>query len=108
MAAEERVVRITQWPEQQAQLTHSFNADRPASVRLSTVPQQPLQVEMAMAVSSREPVKLCVSVCEPICAQSEYTIGIDIFDRPVASITVRGMTRLFNCSDKTPTVNVAR
>lgn len=59
-----------------------------------------MQVEMAMLMSSRDPVKLCISVCEPICAQSEYTIGIDIFDRPVASITVRGTTKLFNCSDK--------
>jgi hypothetical protein len=75
--AEEQVVRIVQWPsEQRAQLFHGFDSERPASV------------------------KLCVSVCEPICAQSEYTIGIEIFDRPVASITVRGTTRLFNCSDK--------
>ena len=68
MASEENVVRITQWPESQAQ------------------------------------VKLCVSVCEPICAQSEYTIGIDIFDRPVASITVLGTTKLYNCPEKTTTV----
>lgn len=101
MATEENVVRITQWPEQQAQVTHSFNPAKPASVNISTMPQQPLQVEMAMLMSSREPMKLCISVCEPICAQSEYTIGIDIFDRPVAAITVRGTTKLFNCSDKT-------
>jgi hypothetical protein len=100
MAAEENVVRITQWPDQAAELLHSFNPAKPASVNIATVPQQPLQVEMAMQMSSRDPVKLCVSVCEPICAQSDYTIGIDIFDRPVASITVRGTTRLFNCSDK--------
>jgi hypothetical protein len=104
MATEERTVKITQWPEQQAQVTHSFNPAKPASVSISTVPQQPLQVDMAMAVSSREPVKLCVSVCEPICAHSEYTIGIDVFDRPVASITVRGTTRLFNCAEKGTTL----
>jgi hypothetical protein len=45
-------------------------------------------------------IKLCVSLCEPICVQSDYTIGIDVFDRPVASITVRGMTKLFNCAEK--------
>jgi hypothetical protein len=104
MAAEENVVRIVQWPDQPAQVTHSFNSAKPAAVNISTVPQQPLQVEMAMQMSSRDPMKLCISVCEPICAQSEYTIGIDVFDRPVASITVRGTTKLFNCSDKTTTL----
>jgi hypothetical protein len=74
MDTEQNVIRIIQWPEQSAALVHGFD---PA-----------------------KPVKLCVSVCEPICAQSEYTIAIDIFDRPVASITVRGTTKLFNCSDK--------
>lgn len=88
MADENSVLRITQWP------------DTPASVNVSTPKGAPMQVEMAMLMSSRDPVKLCISVCEPICAQSEYTIGIDIFDRPVASITVRGTTKLFNCSDK--------
>jgi hypothetical protein len=85
-------------------LQHSFDPTKPAFVSISTAKGDPVQVEMAMMLASREPVKLCVSVCEPICAQSEYTIGIDIFDRPVASITVRGMTKLFNCSDRV-TVN---
>jgi hypothetical protein len=69
-----RTVKIVQWPEHAFALTHNFSA--------------------------REPVPVCISVCEPICAQSEYTIGIEIFDRPVAAITVRGMTRLFNCGEK--------
>jgi hypothetical protein len=51
-----------------------------------------------------EQLKVCVSVCEPICAQSEYTVSVDIFDRPVATITVRGTTRVFNCSEKIPSL----
>jgi hypothetical protein len=43
--------------------------------------------------------KLCITVCEPICAQSDYTIAIDIFDKPVASITVRGNTKFYACPD---------
>ena len=100
MATDETVLRITQWPDGPAQLVHSFNSATPAAVTISTGKGDPMQVEMNMLLSSRESVKLCVSVCEPICAQSEYTIGIDVFDRPVASITLRGTTRLFNCSDK--------
>lgn len=100
MATEENIVKITQWPDTQAKLSHSFDASKPVPVSISTAAQQPLQVEMAMLMSSRDPMKLCLSICEPICAQSEYTIGIDIFDRPVAAITVRGTTKLFNCSEK--------
>ena len=43
--------------------------------------------------------KLCISVCDPICAQSDYTIAIEVFDKPVATITVRGNTKFYNCPD---------
>lgn len=111
--AEEQNVRILAWPESPAQLTHRFELDKPCPVAVSfeetparvlvgTNPQQPLDVNMNMRVVAREPIPLCIKVCEPICARSDYTIGINIFDNPFASITVRGTTRLFNCDDQPP------
>src|SRR5215472_13489554 len=101
--ADETDVRILQWPDQQAQLLHSFNPQEPPTVTLNTAKGEPMQVEMNMLMRSTDAVRLCISVCEPICAQSEYTIGIEIFDRPVAAITVRGLTKFFNCPDRTTT-----
>ena len=43
--------------------------------------------------------KLCMSVCEPICAQSDYTIAIEVFDKPVAVINLKGTTKFYNCPD---------
>ena len=57
---------------------------------------------VSMEFSAREPVPVCISLCEPICAESDYTIEVDIFSLPVAAVTVRGMTRLFNCAEKPP------
>lgn len=54
----------------------------------------------AISVAVREPIPVCIKLCEPICARSEYTIGIDIFDRPVAAITVKGLTKLFGCDER--------
>ena len=48
---------------------------------------------MNMNVTAKEPIPVCIKLCEPICARSDYTIGINIFDNPFASITVRGLTK---------------
>ena len=71
------------------------------TVNIVTWPKEPLNVNAAMdsTVSVRGQVPICIRICEPICAKSEYSIGITIFDRPVATITVSGQTRLFNCDE---------
>jgi hypothetical protein len=113
MMADEHNVSIVAWPKEPAALAHRFDAeepisasisfaDTPARVIVSTEPSQPVAVDMSMHVTAREPIPLCIKLCEPICAKSDYTIGINIFDNPFASITVRGMTRLFNCRDEQP------
>ena len=114
MAAEESNVSIVTWPEESLKLSHEFGDGKPCPVSISftpntparivvgTDPKQPLDVNMNMSVSARQPVPLCISLCEPICARSDYTVGIAIFDNPFASITVRGMTRLFNCKEEPP------
>ncbi len=111
--AEEQHVRILAWPEGPAHLEHRFEMEKPcpitvsfeqtpARVVLASDPQQPVNINMNMRVSAREPIPLCIKVCEPICARSDYMIGINIFDNPFASITVRGITRLFNCNEQPP------
>lgn len=70
----ENDVKIVAWPSQAARLEHQF--------------------------ARETPLPICIEVCRPICAQSDYTIGIEIFTRPIAQITVRGLTRLFNCDEQ--------
>jgi hypothetical protein len=111
--ADDHNVTIVAWPKDPAGLAHHFDpeepipvsisfADSPAHVIVSTGPNQPLAVDMDMQLSAKEPIPLCIKLCEPICAKSDYTIGINIFDNPFASITVRGMTRLFDCREESP------
>jgi hypothetical protein len=99
MPPDEQLVRIVEWPKERALLDHRFEADAPAHVVVRS-DEQPFQVEMGMNLSARDVIPLCIKVCEPICAESNYTIAIDVFDRPVAAITIKGLTRLFNCGDE--------
>lgn len=108
--AEESDIRIIAWPEDALPMRHRFEPDEPCPVRVSfedtpvnvqvETGERPLAVDMRMDVRAREPVPLCISICEPICAKSDYTISFDIFDQPVGRILVRGMTRIFNCRDE--------
>jgi len=57
-------------------------------------------VDMDMKVTPTKTIPVCLKVCEPICIKSDYTIGVDIFDRPVANIKIRGLTRVYNCREE--------
>lgn len=108
--AEDSTIRIEAWPkDQHLRLAHLFEDGEPCPVKVGfdgpldvqvATGEKPLDVAMAMQVSARQPVPLCISLCEPICAKSDYRIDIAIFDQPVANILVRGLTRLFNCKDE--------
>jgi hypothetical protein len=107
--AEEQNVHIVEWPPGPASLTHAFDPawPVPVAVRFEPTPARvvvstagPLDVGMNMQLSARQPVPLCIKLCEPICVRSDYQIGITLFDRPIISITVRGMTRLYNCNEE--------
>jgi hypothetical protein len=111
--AQENDVKILEWPPQPAQLEHHFvggpscpveiSFDKtPAEVNVHASAQDPVHVDMQMNMNltARNTIPVCIEVCRPICAQSEYTIHIEVFDRPVAAITIRGLTRLFNCDEK--------
>ncbi|WP_119070457.1 hypothetical protein [Aggregatilinea lenta] len=109
--ADEQNIHILSWPPEPARLAHEFAdgdplpvtvgfEDTPAHVIVASLPERPLQVAMNMAMRATDAIPLCISLCEPICAESNYTIGITIFDRPVISITIRGRTRLSGCREE--------
>lgn len=97
--AEERLVHIQDWPAEPAGVNLKFE-ESPANVTLQT--KDPIGMDMRMAMTVRQDVPLCIKICEPICARSEYTIRLDIFGNPVAAITIRGLTTFFACDDKAP------
>ena len=107
---ETRNILIASWPKETAKLEHSFQEmpcpvsisfeNSPANVIVQTNPELPLQVDMAMNVVAKEVFPVCIKVCEPICARSDYTVGINVFDHPVVSISVKGLTRLYNCREE--------
>ena len=70
MANEERHVTMVAWPKEAATMT------------------------------VRDTVPICIKLCEPICADSKYEIGITLFDRDVATIKIAGSTRYYNCQEK--------
>lgn len=86
--AEETNVRIVEWP------------DDPARVVLTTNPALPMSVDVDTRVAIRDDIGVCLKICEPICAESDYRVGISIFANPFATISVRGITRLFACADR--------
>ena len=45
----------------------------------------------------RDMLPVCLRLCEPVCAQSEYQITVSLFGSSVATIAIKGLTRLFNC-----------
>lgn len=109
--ADEHDVRIVDWPDEPARLRHHFDPDSPTPVRVvfdeppanvivATPPGDALDVNMAMRLGVRDVIPICLQLCDALCAKSDYTIGITVFDRPVATISIRGMTRLFDCRDE--------
>jgi hypothetical protein len=109
--ADESDVRIIGWPIEPMQVSHQFEEGTPCPVAisfegspvntiLSTVPGQRLAVDMNMSLRALEALPLCIKLCEPLCAESNYVIGISLFDRPIISITVRGVTKLASCREE--------
>ena len=112
--AQDENVSVVSWPYEPASLEHRFDpnnpvpvtirfADSAAQVIVATDPKMPLDVNMNMNVVAKEAIPVCIKLCEPICARSDYTIGLNIFDNPFASITVRGITQIAACGEEPPT-----
>lgn len=110
---EEHKVRIIEWPSDKARLDHFFNMDKPCpisiifddkpiQVKVNATEKEPLNVNMNMLLKAKETIPLCIKICEPICATSNYNIGIRLFGQPFADIGVKGVTRLAPCKDEKP------
>lgn len=108
MANQKNDVTIVAWPKETAKLEHQFKKGSPcellvsfqkdpANVVIHTTPETPFNVDMDMKVSVKDTIPVCLKLCEPVCAKSDYTISVNIFDRPVGSVSIKGLTKLFNC-----------
>lgn len=76
--------------------------ENPIRAQLST--GEPFDVHMGMEVSALKTIPVCISVCEPICARSDYQITLTLFKEEVATISISGLTRIFNCRDERGTI----
>lgn len=85
---EENTIRIVEWPKD------------PVAVQVGSLKGNPLEVNMNMRLNNNEQVPLCIRLCEPICAESKYKIGINLLGQPFAEILIEGVTRLVNCKER--------
>jgi hypothetical protein len=90
-------VTIQGWPSAPLGMEHRTDPTSPPQVSIGF---EASPVQMNMDVTNREPFKVCIQLCEPICVKSDYTIGIDVFDRPVAVLSIRGTTTFYNCPEE--------
>lgn len=96
---EEQTIHIANWPkEQRALLDHSFSGEAPLHV--TAWPKETLNVNMVH--NQGRDVPLCIKICEPICAESNYRVSLSLLGQPFIEIAVKGITRLFACKDNTP------
>lgn len=104
-------VKITQWPKQKALLEHYFKLDepcpvsiifdeKPAHLKVANEKGESFDVNMNMNIKVVETIPVCIKICEPICAVSAYSVGIDLLGQPLARINIKGTTRLGPCDSK--------
>jgi hypothetical protein len=104
-------IRILQWPKQKAILEHYFKLeepcpvsivfeDNPAFVKIGNDKEGSFDVDMNMNLKVIEDIPVCIKICEPICAVSDYTVGIELFGKPLASLNIRGKTKLGPCEEE--------
>ena len=108
---ENKDIRIIQWPKQKALLEHYFKLDEPcpvsiifeeapAHVKVGNEKGERFDVDMNMNLNVIDDVPVSIRICEPICAVSDYSVGIELLGQPLARIRVKGETKLGPCEDK--------
>ena len=111
MADEERKVHIESWPEDKAKVEHEFKMEEPcpvsiyftkppANVVIHTSKEKPFHVDMDMNLRARNTIPICIKMCEPICADSYYKVGLKLLNQQIGEITLRGRTRIANCEEE--------
>lgn len=66
-----------------------------ASAETSTATGQRAGKEMDLVV--REQVPICITLCEPICATSDYQVTVALLGIPFATVGLKGLTRFAKC-----------
>ena len=103
---EENIVHIVEWPKEAAILEHNFpkpidvNIPDPVGLNMYNSEDKPLYLNMDL-LGGRTGLPICIKLCEPICAESNYKISLNLMGQPFAEVVVQGITRLFNCNSKT-------
>ena len=108
---QENLVTIAAWPpEGLAALQHHFTEKpcpvsifiekTPLGIDLQLLPETPFNVNMDMELKADDVIPVCMKLCEPICAKSEYRLDIDIGGTPFAGVTLRGKTMIFGCDEE--------
>ncbi|WP_010664086.1 hypothetical protein [Marinilabilia salmonicolor] len=107
---EQKDIAIIQWPKETSDLIDKFKEEpcpvslqfekTPLNVNFLTTEKDPLDVNMKMHLIPDKAIPVCIKMCEPICAKSDYTLNFKIFDRPLGSISIKGTTRVAACENK--------
>lgn len=91
---EEQNVNI-RWPKDQPL---DVNMSNPVGLKMFNSQDTPLHLNMG--ITDGKVIPVCIKLCEPICAESSYKIGINLMGQSFAEIQISGITRIFNCRDK--------
>ena len=111
MSDEEKKVHIESWPEGSAKVEHEFKMEEPcpvaiyftkppANVAIHTSKETPFYVDMKMNLVAKDTIPVCIKLCEPICVDSDYKVGLQLFNLRIGEINLKGRTRLFNCPEE--------
>ena len=99
---EDQNVNIVRWPALETVFLKpvDINIPNPVGLNMFNKEEQPLYLNMNIKEGNTLPV--CIKLCEPICAESNYKIGLSLMGQPFIEVVIQGITRIFNCRDKTP------
>jgi hypothetical protein len=101
--ADDKAVRIVGWAPAPLPMTHAYTGNHPLriaagfgtaplGVHVSADGGQPFALSLSMLLAAPGAIPMCLSLCESICATSDYTVGITIFNKPVVTIRLQGRT----------------
>ena len=89
------------WPDKPLDV----NIPNPVGLKMFNSQDAPLHLNM---LTDGKVIPVCIKLCEPICAESSYKIGINLMGQSFAEIQITGITKIFNCRDKNPATDVIK
>jgi hypothetical protein len=105
-----KTIGVVEFPHGAAGATHTFDpalpagvtirfAPAPANFALANVAGAPLDATVSTSINAKGAFPLCIKLCEPICVDSDYTLTLTLLGRSIVSVTIRGRTQFYSCSD---------